>query len=64
MLCNRGLAYAKFTGDEQAANSVFHQISVALRREMTSRMLQPFQNLQPPVIAKSLNGYRQVHLID
>jgi len=41
------LAYAKFPGDQNAAHAVLYQISVHLGREVSSRLLEPLQNLQP-----------------
>ena len=33
-------------------------------RKMTLRVLQPFQNLQPTIVAQSLNGCRDCHFIN
>src|SRR5215475_12216567 len=41
-----GLAYAQFAGDQDAAHSVLHQVTVNLGREVFPRLLEPFQNLQ------------------
>ena len=64
MLGDRRLAHPQLARNKQTANSVFDQISVALRREMLSRLLQPLQNLQPSIIPERLNGLRKCHLID
>jgi hypothetical protein len=50
--------------DEQSANTIFDQVSVALRREMSFRILQPFQYLQTPIIAERLHGLHYSHLIN
>src|SRR5215471_17938902 len=53
----RGMAYSKLPRDQHAADAIPHQVPVHLRREMTARILQPCENLQPIAIRKgSKNG--------
>lgn len=42
-----GLADAQLSCEEQAANSIFDQVSVHLRRKVCPWILQPFQDSQP-----------------
>jgi len=64
MFRNRWLAHAQLPRDEQAADSVFDQVSITLWREMSFRVLEPFQDLQPPVIAHGLDGLCNCHFIN
>ena len=50
MLAGGRLANAQFTRDEDAADSVFHQIAVDLRWEMAAGVLEPFQDLEAPFV--------------
>jgi len=55
MFRNRRLAYAQLARDEQAAETVFDEISIALRRQMSFRILQPFHNLELSIVTERLN---------
>ena len=46
------LADAEFLGDEHQTDAVFNKVAVDLRREMRLRVLQPFQNLEPPLVGE------------
>lgn len=50
MFARRRLAHAKFLGDEQPADTVFHEIPVHLGTEVRYRVLQPVENLKTPFI--------------
>ena len=58
MLSDRGLADAQLACNEEATNSVFNQISVALWREVLFRIPQPLKNLQPSIISERLDSLR------
>lgn len=45
MIARRRLADTEFSSDEQAANAIFDQIPIALRREVLPRILEPPDNL-------------------
>lgn len=50
MLAGGGLANAQLTRDQDAADSVFHQIAINLRREMAAGVLEPFQDLETALV--------------
>ena len=50
VLAGGGLTHAELLGNQHTADTVFDQVPVDLRREMLARLLQPVQDLQPPVV--------------
>ena len=64
MFRDRWLADTQLARDEQAADTVFDEVSVALRWEISFRILQPFQDLQPSIVAERLNGLYYGHFIN
>jgi hypothetical protein len=47
VFAGRGLADSQFCRNEEAADPVSDQVPVDLRREVCSRLFQPFEDLQP-----------------
>ena len=62
VLARGRLADAKFPGDGQPANPVFHQIAVYLSREVPHRMPEPIQDAQPAFASKSAKGNFKTHI--
>src|SRR5271156_3758585 len=63
-----GLADAQLVGDEDHADAVVHEVSVALGREIRDRVAEPFQDLQalgtgqgPELLGDGDHGYRGCH---
>jgi hypothetical protein len=52
VFARRGLAYAELFGDEQTTDAIFHQVPVHLRAKVRPRVLEPIQDLNPPLICK------------
>ena len=50
MVGYRRLTDAQLAGYQQAADTIFHQIALYLRRKMLPRFLEPFQNPQSPIV--------------
>jgi hypothetical protein len=51
----RRLTKTQLLGDEHRAHAVLHQISVNLRAKIRLRVLQPFEDLEPSLIADGPN---------
>jgi hypothetical protein len=64
MFRDRRFGEVQLARDEQAADTVFDEISVALWREMSLGTLQPLQDLQPSMVARRLNGLYHGHFIN
>ena len=62
MLAGSGLADSQLMRDQDAADSVFDQIAVHLRREMTARMLEPFQDLKAALIRQGAQDLFSCHI--
>ena len=52
MLARGRLAQPEFVGDVDPANTVFNEIAVNLHRKVRSRILEPIQNQQAPIVRK------------
>lgn len=61
MFGHRRLADVELASNEEAANSIFHQITIALRWEMAARVLEPVQDLQPALVPQGLNRRSKIH---
>lgn len=55
------LTYVKFACNQAAANSILHQITVDLWREMLCRVFEPLQNLQSALVRESANSDSRYH---
>lgn len=56
------LADAQLSGDQQPTNAVRLEVSIDLRREMLSRILEPFQDSQAIRIRESTQPRLQLHI--
>jgi threonine dehydratase len=63
MFAQRWLGDAQLLGDQDRAHSVFHQVAVHLRTEISLWIFQPFQNLQPPVVGQGLQCPESCHIV-
>ena len=57
----RRLADVELASYEEAANSIFHQITIALPWEMAARVFEPLQDLQPALVPQGLNRRSKIH---
>lgn len=60
VLARGWLRYAELFSDADAANAVFFEVAVDLRRKMRSRRLQPVEDQPPPIAGKSPHRERQI----
>jgi threonine dehydratase len=63
VLAQRRLGDAELLGDQDPAHAVFHQVAIHLRAEMGLWILQPLQNLQPPVVGQGLQRPEICHIV-
>ena len=55
------MAYVELSGDKQAADAVFYQVTIGLRREVSARIPQPVQDLQAVTIRECAKDGVLVH---
>jgi threonine dehydratase len=63
MLTRCGLTNPELVGDEQAADAIFDEIAVDLRREVLLRGLEPIHDVEPSLVCKSLHDLRSNHVV-
>jgi hypothetical protein len=56
-----GLADMQLARNEQSADAVLDQISIALRWKMASGVFEPLQDLQPALVPEGLDCRSKVH---
>lgn len=62
VLAGGGLTHAQFSGDEDAAHPIAHQVSVDLRRKMHPRIFEPIENPHASRAGEGLQGAIKIHI--
>ncbi len=62
MLGRRWLAHAQLLGDEHDADAVNDEIAIDLPREMGLRILEPFEDQQPPLVGQGTRDFNYRHI--
>lgn len=62
VLAKGGGTHAKLFGDQRTAHAVLHQVAIHLGRKMRTRVAQPVQDLEAPLVRERAKNVHEDHL--